>query len=134
MHDKNYPIEVFAPMLAHIPAAECSDNEFGDVVDTLEWSDSTVTAGQRGMGGDLAITDGGVLVATKTAIDAQGYSVMRTETAANIAAKANAINTTGKAAGRTVFDTTNNRLMIATGATDVSTWKSADGGTTVTPA
>jgi hypothetical protein len=66
--------------------------------------------------------------------DAQGYAVMRTETAANIAAIGNAINTTGKAAGRTVFDTTNGRVMVATGANANSTWKSADGAVTVTPA
>jgi hypothetical protein len=59
--------------------------------------------------------------------------VMRTVSAAAIASAANAVNGTGKKAGLAVFDTTNNRLMIASGATTVSPWYVADGGTSVTP-
>jgi len=55
-------------------------------------------------------------------------------TAANIAAVANAVNTSGKVAGLIVWDTTNNRYMRATGATAAATWKTLDGVTTVTPA
>jgi hypothetical protein len=63
-----------------------------------------------------------------------GYIQLRTATAAEIAAIANAVNTTGKAAGTIVFDTTNSRLMIATGANANSTWVRADGSNAVTPA
>lgn len=63
-----------------------------------------------------------------------GYVQLRTATEAQIAAKANAVNTVGKAAGTVVFDTTNSKLKIATGATDVSTWVDADGTNAVTPA
>lgn len=63
-----------------------------------------------------------------------GYIQLRTATAAEIAAKANAVNTSGKAAGTIVFDTTNSKLKIATGATDVSTWVDANGTNAVTPA
>lgn len=62
-----------------------------------------------------------------------GYIQLRTATAAEIAAKANAVNTTGKAAGTIVFDTTNSKLKIATGATDTSTWVDASGANAVTP-
>lgn len=55
-------------------------------------------------------------------------------TAANIANKANIFNTQSKYVGRGVWDTTNNRLMVATGSTDVSPWYVADGSTSVTPA
>lgn len=56
-----------------------------------------------------------------------------TDTAANIAAVGNAINTVGKYIGKAVYDTTNNRLMIASGTAAASPWYRADGGTSVTP-
>jgi hypothetical protein len=63
-----------------------------------------------------------------------GYIQLRTNTAAEIGAIGNAVNTVGKAAGTIVFDTTNSRLMIATGANANSTWVRADGSNAVTPA
>lgn len=62
-----------------------------------------------------------------------GYIQLRTATQANIEAIANAVNTTGKAAGTIVFDTTNSKLKIATGADANSTWVDADGTNAVTP-
>lgn len=62
-----------------------------------------------------------------------GLGTAQSYTAANIAAVANAVNTTGKVAGKIVFDTTNNRYMRSTGALAASTWKTLDGVTTVTP-
>jgi hypothetical protein len=62
-----------------------------------------------------------------------GYVQLRTATQTEIAAIANAVNTAGKAAGTIVFDTTNSRLMIATGANANSTWVRADGTNAVTP-
>lgn len=56
-----------------------------------------------------------------------------TDTAANIAAVGNAINTVGKYIGKAVYDTTNNRLMIASGTAAASAWYRADGATSVTP-
>lgn len=55
-------------------------------------------------------------------------------TAANIASRAHAVNTTNKQTGRVVFDTTNNRLMVAVGATDTDRWYVVDGSTFITPA
>ena len=51
-----------------------------------------------------------------------------------IASKTNAVNTTNKYAGLMVWDSTNKRLMRASGATDVSPWDCVDGSVTVTPA
>lgn len=51
-----------------------------------------------------------------------------------IADKTNAVNTTNKYAGLMVWDTTNTRLMRASGSTDVSPWNCVDGSVTVTPA
>jgi len=78
---------------------------------------------------------GGTLGGTLTGnVDATaGYIQLRTNTAAEIAAIANAVNTTGKAAGTIVFDTTNSKLKIATGANANSTWVDADGANAVTP-
>jgi hypothetical protein len=55
-------------------------------------------------------------------------------TAANIASRVHSVNTTDKQIGRVVFDTTNNRLMVAAGSTDTSRWYVVDGSTFVTPA
>jgi hypothetical protein len=63
-----------------------------------------------------------------------GYIQIRTNTAAEIAAIGNAVNTTGKAAGTIVFDTTNSKIKVATGANANSTWVDANGTNAVTPA
>jgi len=62
-----------------------------------------------------------------------GYIQLRTATDVQIAAIANAVNTTGKAAGTIVFDTVNSKLKIATGANANSTWVDASGANAVTP-
>lgn len=53
--------------------------------------------------------------------------------AADILDKTSAVNTSGKYAGLFVWDTTNNRLMRASGAADVDVWWVVDGSTSVTP-
>lgn len=57
-----------------------------------------------------------------------------TATAAAIADKTNAVNTANKYVGKQVWDSTNNRMMRAAGATDVSAWYVLDGSASVTPA
>lgn len=57
-----------------------------------------------------------------------------TASAADIAAIGNVINTRGKYAGRAVYDTTNNRLMVASGSNTNSAWYVSDGSASVTPA
>jgi hypothetical protein len=59
--------------------------------------------------------------------------VLQSVAAASIAAVANAINTASKVAGKVVFDTTNNRLMVSSGALAASPWYVADGSAFVTP-
>lgn len=83
---------------------------------------------------DVTIS-GGTLGGTLTGnVDATaGYIQLRTNTAAEIAAIGNAVNTSGKAAGTIVFDTTNSKLKIATGANANSTWVDASGANAVTP-
>lgn len=77
------------------------------------------------------LTASGALVGN---VDATaGYIQLRTATAAEIAAIANTVNTVGKAAGTIVFDTTNSKLKIATGANANSTWVDAAGTNAVTP-
>jgi 2-keto-3-deoxy-L-rhamnonate aldolase RhmA len=83
-----------------------------------------------------ALTASGGVAGTLTGdVDATaGYIQLRTATDVQIAAIANAVNTAGKAAGTIVFDTTNSKLKIATGANANSTWVDADGTNAVTPA
>lgn len=90
----------------------------------------------RGITQDNVTINGGTLynVTVTGNVDATaGYIQLRTATAVQIAAIANAINTSGKAAGTIVFDTTNSKLKIATGADANSTWVDADGANAVTP-
>jgi hypothetical protein len=61
-------------------------------------------------------------------------SILENVAATDIAAIANAINTTGKAAGRMVWDTTNTKIKVATGSAAADTWVDADGTNAVTPA
>lgn len=57
-----------------------------------------------------------------------------TSTSAILGAKANAINTTNKIVGTTVYNTTTKTFYVAQGTADTSTWiDSADGTTTITP-
>jgi hypothetical protein len=51
-----------------------------------------------------------------------------TSTTAALAAVGNAINTTGKYAGKQVFNTTTNILVVATGASAGATWVNAGTG------
>lgn len=88
--------------------------------------------------GNVTMTAGTTAVlATAQTFTAQqtlsGGLVIQTATAAAIAAIANAINTTDKVAGKVVYDTTNNRIMIASGAVNNSPWYVADGSAFVTP-
>ena len=92
-------------------------------------------ASANGFIGDFTGNVTGDVTGTVTGnVDATaGYIQLRTATSAQIAAIANAVNTTGKAAGTIVFDTTLGTLKIATGANANSTWVNADGTTAVTP-
>ncbi len=65
---------------------------------------------------------------------ADSLATTTTATAAAIADKTNAINLGGKHTGQLVWDTTNNRMMYSSGATDVSPWYVVDGSASVTPA
>jgi hypothetical protein len=56
--------------------------------------------------------------------------VMPLETAANIGDAAHAINTTNKVIGRTVIDSTNNKVYYAAGVATTSVWQAFDKGAT----
>jgi len=66
-------------------------------------------------------------------VSASISATIPTATATAIADASSAINTANKAAGSVVFDTDNNRLKVATGATPTSTWVNTDGQVVVTP-
>jgi hypothetical protein len=63
-----------------------------------------------------------------------GGLVIQTRAATAIADITNAVNTTSKVAGKIVYDTTNNRIMVASGALAASPWYIADGSASVAPA
>lgn len=62
-----------------------------------------------------------------------GPQVLTAVTAGELSDIANAVNTTGKAVGRIVWETTNTKLKIATGAAAADTWVDDGGGNPVTP-
>jgi hypothetical protein len=60
--------------------------------------------------------------------------VLQSVAAADIADIADTINTVDKVQGKVVYDTTNNRLMVADGSDAVDNWYVVDGSASVTPA
>lgn len=56
------------------------------------------------------------------------------EIATNIADKTAAVNTANKFLGKSIYDTTNHRLMIARGSDSTDPWDIVDGSASVTPA
>lgn len=61
------------------------------------------------------------------------FAALESVSAASIAAIGNAINTANKFAGRMVWDTTNTRIMVASGSAAADPWKVADNSASVTP-
>ena len=55
---------------------------------------------------------------------------MQLETAANIGDATNAINTVNKIAGRTVIDSTNDKVYYASGTAATDPWQAFDKGAT----
>jgi len=122
----------------------------------IELGDATDTTITRVSAGIIAVEGSNVLLASNIGTSVQAYDadtakidvaqtfstqqtfssglVLQTIAAADIAAVANTINTTGKVAGKVVYDTTNHRLMIADGAAAADLWYVADGSAFVTPA
>lgn len=121
----------------------------------LRWATSSGTLNDRGLyannaspesavtaepGSLFAKTNGGAgqtLWVKESGSSNTGWKAALTQpeevTAVNIAAVANAINTTGKFTGKLVWDSTNNRMMRASGALAASAWYVIDGSTSVTP-
>jgi hypothetical protein len=86
----------------------------------------TITAGPG-----IAVADGDGVAANPTI---SATMILENVAAADLADITNAINTTGKAAGRMVWDTTNTKIKVATGSAAADTWVDADGTNAVTPA
>ena len=59
--------------------------------------------------------------------------VLNSVVATDIASKAAAVNTNNKRPGLMVFDSTNNRIMVASGESATDAWYVADGSASVTP-
>jgi S-adenosylmethionine synthetase len=105
----------------------------GIAQDNVTINSGTATLQTLTVTGTLTASGGAAGTLTGNVDATAGYIQLRTATAAEIAAIANAVNTVGKAAGTIVFDTTNSKLKIATGANANSTWVDADGTNAVTP-
>lgn len=60
--------------------------------------------------------------------------IAEASTAAALGAASNAINTTGKQAGKQVVVLSSGLIYTATGSTATSTWVPSDGGAAITPA
>jgi hypothetical protein len=86
----------------------------------------TITAGTG-----ISVADGDGVSGNPTIA---ATSILENVAAADLADIADAINTTGKAAGRMVWDTTNTKIKVATGSAAADTWVDADGTNAVTPA
>lgn len=63
-----------------------------------------------------------------------GGIVLPSYAATAIADVSDAVNTSDKAIGKSIWDTTNNRVMVASGTAAASAWYVSDGSASVTPA
>lgn len=99
-------------------------------------TDNAVSLGTSAAGfADLFLAAGGeIRLNNVQLLDTVGGLSTQTATAAAIAAVGNAINTANKRAGKIIYDTTNNRLMVASGANATDAWYVADASASVTPA
>lgn len=61
-------------------------------------------------------------------------NVSGTYTAAQIGDIGNAVNTTGKTLGKKIWNSTNDRVLEASGTTAASPWTAPNGSTSITPA
>lgn len=109
----------------------------GLIVDVTSTGTPTLPCG---VGSIWRKLDGGVnatLYVKQSGTDGSGWAPVGVGpvdvSAANIASKVASINVTDKYAGKLVWDTTNNRMLRAGGALDVSPWYVIDGSVTVTP-
>lgn len=87
--------------------------------------------------GSLYMRTNGLLYSKASGSGNTGWLVMRpatTTTTAALVSAANAINTAGKAAGVSVFNTTTSKPVWATGSGATATWVDATGATAHTPA
>lgn len=62
-----------------------------------------------------------------------GPQTLSNVTAGEISSTASSVNTTGKAAGRLVWETTNSKIKVAVGSGVTANWVDADGTNPVTP-
>ena len=60
-------------------------------------------------------------------------NVSEAYTAAQIGAVGNAVNTTGKTTGKKVWDSTNKRVMQASGISPSSPWTAPNGSSSINP-
>ena len=110
---------------------------YRSAANTLAWATAgvsrmTLSTGQLSLAVSLNTT--ALAIGGLTRIVADGGYRYPAYTAENIASAAHAINTTDKLVGKCVFDSTNNRLMVSTGAAATSPWYVVDGSASVTPA
>jgi len=146
------------PQLDAITGASTANDDNLVIFDTSTNTTKRILRSQlaAGLVGDLPYTPSGGIAATTipTAIaeldteaakkaSAQTFTAQQTLSgglviqnliATDIASIANAINTTDKVVGKIVYDTTNNRIMVASGTSAASPWYTADGSASVTPA
>lgn len=106
---------------------------------TVSWSDLFLASGGviGWNNGDVTVTHSSNLLTFAGASSGYVFDAGITTAsvaAANIANAAHAINTTGKTVGKMIYDTTNNRVMVAAGTETTSAWYIADGSASVTPA
>lgn len=84
---------------------------------------------------DNLLAEGGTLndVTLTGAVVASAALWVPSASAADIADKDAAVNTTNKAAGAVVLDSTNEKLKVALGSGATADWVDADGTNAVTP-
>lgn len=106
----------------------------GNVYRCVTSGTSASSGGPTGTG--ASITDGNcawAYVSARATWTWDGQIGRQSVSAANIASASSGINSSGKFTGKEVWDSTNNRLMIARSGSATSPWDVCDGSSSVTP-
>ena len=103
-----------------------------DTTSFTEWFTFDPASSELDLDCDVRV-DGQIESGANIVVDESAGVRFRSYAATAIANQANAVNTTDKAAGKAVWDSTNNRIMVASGSGVADAWYVADGSASVTP-
>ena len=116
-----------------IATVEEMENLRDEAQDAATAADASATAA-AGSATAAEASAGAAAVSASEAASAASAVAPAVATAAQIGSAGDVVNTVGKFVGRLVVDTTNNRMLYASGTSATAIWYVVDGSASITPA